>query len=178
MAKTKAGIVVIDDTKLQRLLQNLSANSEATKFFIRGGMKKAAGIVKPVMVSDANAVYPTVPGIRMTRGAGKSKPYRVWGRIGRAIRLGRFVPKRKDDGDVSQRIVIGAKLRGTVVGAPHANITRYSKNTNRKTKKGYNRGKFAAMPFVFKTIASVQGSVFKGFQLEYKKYLKKVKRGK
>jgi hypothetical protein len=160
-------------------LRNLAPDEKAFQFFIRGAMRKAINPVKTTMVADAKgAGYPSAPGVRMTKGEKTSKPYKVWGRVPGAVRLGRYVAKRRDTGDTSQRVIVGQKLRGTSVGAPHANITRYSKNVNRKTKKGYNRGRFAAMPFVQQTLDKSQGALVNAFRREYYRYTRLVKRGR
>ena len=177
MARVKAGIVTYDDTGLIELLRKLHPDSEETKKFKRSALRSATGEVAQVMKANAGAAgYPTAPGIRYTRGAKKSRTYKVWGRVPGAVRRGRFVFKRRDTGDSSQRVIIGAKLRGTTVGAPHANITRYSKNVDRKTKKGYNRGRFEAKPFVQNTLMQVEGVVWKGMRAAYRRYLREVKR--
>lgn len=177
MAKVRAGIIVYDDDKLMALLRNLEPGSPAYMFFVKDAMRKAVGKVRPIMAADAIAAgYPTAPGTRMTRGAGPSRPYKVWGRVPRAVRAGRYVAKRKDTGDTSQRVIIGARLRGTTVGAPHANITRYSKNVERFTKAGWSRGKFAAIPFVRQTVLSSQGIVYNSFRASYIKFTKNARK--
>jgi hypothetical protein len=177
MAKVKAGIITYDDTGMIELLRTLHPDSDETKKFKRSALRSATGDVVPVMKASAVAAgYPSAPGIRYTRGAKKSRPYNVWGRVPGAVRRGRFVFKRRDNGDSSQRVIIGAKLRGATVGAPHANITRYSKNVDRKTKKGYNRGRFEAKPFVQNTLMQVEGVVWKGMRVAYGRYIREVKR--
>lgn len=179
MAKRTAGIVSIDDSKWQRLLLSLGPESRETQLFIRGALRSAAASVKTIMSKNAIAAgYPNAPGFRRTKGAARSQLYRVWGRVPRAVRLGRYVAKRRDGGDSSLRVIVGNKLRGTTVGAPHNVIVRYSKNVKRFTKKGYNRGKFAAKPFVTVTVNMTQGIVLEAMRKEYRKYLSLVRRGK
>lgn len=180
MAKRTAGIVTIDDSGWQELLRRLGPNSRETQLFIKGALKSAANKVKPILSRNAIAAgFPANPGFRRTQGASpRSQVYEVFGRVPRAVRLGKYVARRKDGGDSSQRVIIGSKLRGTTVGAPHNVIVRYSKNQERFTKKGYSRGKFVAKPFVDITVQSTQGIVLSAIRKEYAKYVKLVDRGK
>lgn len=177
MARIRRGIIVYNDDKLVDLLKALTPGSPAYNFFVKDAMRKAIATTKTVVVAAALAAgYPNAPGTRMTRGAKKSRPYKVWGRIPRAVRAGRFVLKRKDGGDTSQRVIIGSKLRGTTVGAPHGNITRYSKNTERFTKKGKSRGRFAAKPFIAGAIAASQSVIIQSFKRSYIKFAKQARK--
>jgi hypothetical protein len=175
MAKWTKGPVTYNDESMYALLHALGADSKETRLFVKGAMNKATGEVVGIMKAAAVAAgYPTAPGIRYTKTRGQR--YKVWGRVPGSIRRGKFVAKRRDNGDTSQRIIVSSKLRGTSVGAPHANITRYSKNTQRKTKDGQNRGKFAAMPFVAATTVLARGATLRGFRAEYRKYVRLVSR--
>ena len=175
MAKFSKGIVTYNDESMYALLRALGPDSRETKLFVRGAMNKATGEVIGIVKSTAIAAgYPTAPGFRYTKTRGQK--YQVWGRVPGAVNRGRFVFKRRDGGDTSQRVIIAQKLRGTSVGAPHANITRYSKNLPRKTKAGKNRGKFAAMPFVNVALPLAEGATLRGFRAEYKKYARLVAR--
>lgn len=175
MGKFTKGIVVYDDTGMYELLAALGADSRETKQFVKDTMSLATNeVVKITKAAAIAAGYPVGPGIRYTKTRGQR--YKVWGRVPGAIKKGKFVARRRDGGDTSQRVLISQRLRGTNVGAPHANITRYSKNQPRKTKDGKNRGQFAAKPFVGVALNAAQGALLRAARKKYKFYARTVGR--
>lgn len=175
MAKFKVGMVTYDDSGMDVLLKALGAESRETKQFIRDTMSRATSeVVKIAKAGALAAGYPASPGIRYTTTRGQK--YRVYGRVPNAIKKGRFVAKRRDGGDTSQRVLVSQSRAGT--GAPHANITRYSKDFPRFTSDGKNRGQFAPKPFMRGVLIASQGALLRAARKKYAFYARTVGRVK